>query len=58
MDEKKTILRIIMMSIIFILLVVSILFEDMLGATGVGVIRIIAIIIGIIFLGFYNKKLR
>lgn len=58
MDEKKTILRIIMIAIVFILLFVSIVFGEWLGETVVGVMRIIAVIIGIIFLGFYNKKLR
>jgi len=58
MDEKKTILRIVMMAIVFILLFVSIVFGEKLGQTAVAIVRIIAIIIGIIFLGFYNKKLR
>lgn len=58
MDEKKRLIRIIMMAIVFVLLFVGLVFAEQLGSTVVTVIRLVAIVLAIISLGFYNKKLR
>ena len=58
MDEKKRLIRVIMMAIVFVLLFVGLVFAEQLGSTVVTVIRLVAIVLAIISLGFYNKKLR
>lgn len=58
MDEKKRLIRVIMMAIVFVLLFVGLVFAEQLGSTIVTVIRLVAIVLAIISLGFYNKKLR
>ena len=58
MDEKKRLIRVIMMGLVFILLFVGIVFAEQLGDTAVTVIRLVAIVLAIISLGFYGKKLR
>ncbi len=58
MDEKKRLIRVIMMALVFILLFVGLVFTEQLGDTVVTVLRLVAIVLAIISLGFYNKKLR
>mgnify|MGYP003318181021 FL=1 len=58
MDDKKRLIRVIMMALVFILLFVSLVFTEQLGETVVTVFRLVAIVLAIISLGFYNKKLR
>lgn len=58
MDEKKRLIRVIMMALVFILLFVGLVFAEQLGQTVVTVLRLVAIVLAIISLGFYNKKLR
>ncbi len=58
MDEKKRLIRVIMMAMVFVLLFIGLVFAEQLGNTAVTVIRLVAIVLAIISLGFYNKKLR
>ena len=58
MYDKKRLIRVIMMALVFILLFVSLVFTEQLGETVVTVFRLVAIVLAIISLGFYNKKLR
>ena len=58
MDDKKRLIRVIMMALVFILVFISLVFSEQLGETVVTVFRLVAIVLAIISLGFYNKKLR
>ena len=58
MEEKKQLIRIIMMALVFILLFFARLFENQLDSIVITVMRLAAVVLGIICLGFYSKKLK
>lgn len=56
--KNKSLIRIILMSITFLALAISVVFAEALGGSATSILRIIGIVCGIISLGFYDKKLK